>query len=171
MNKDVYTHIIPQVSQITVKHCKQPKDLHLLTSSLGYKQHKTRLASWRGIYWKDTVLHFLEMKEELNNQSWKRKKRRQSQDLGNRRGKEHGAPVSHGSCCLELSTGQDAWLGGTTANNSRSYRSVTRVTPQSPFQVLHRHPHPITAPVSNYCHQVLRILGLFLLDTIHAAEN
>lgn len=46
-NKDEYTEIVPEVLQIITKHCKQPKYLYLLTSSFGYKEHKTRPASLR----------------------------------------------------------------------------------------------------------------------------
>lgn len=76
VNKNGCTETAPEVSQIIAKHCKQPQYLYLLTSSFGHKQHKTRPASLRlsgGIYWKDTLLHFLEMKEESNHQCSKRK--------------------------------------------------------------------------------------------------
>lgn len=77
--QDGHTVIVPEVLQVVAKHCQQPQYyLHLLTSALGHKQHKTRRASWKRKWGlTGTIPAPFLGNEELNYQSLKREKRTQ----------------------------------------------------------------------------------------------
>ena len=78
----------------TKQPCKQPQCLHLLTSfflvTSNIKQGLLAEAQWR-TYWKDTLLHFLETKQEANNQRSIREKEGEPWDRG--QPEEEGARV------------------------------------------------------------------------------
>lgn len=156
--------IVPEVLQMIAKHCKQPKYLYLLTSSFGYKQHKTE--KW-GIYWKVPVLHFSEMKKELKNHSLQRRIW-SSPGLQQKLGKESCAPQlpehSH-----PPQPQQGAWE--TQIVCCRPYHSVSRENTTGTF------PGPTYRPVSNHgaikglLTPSLKNSEIVVIKTSCAAEN